>query len=410
MAIALLKLSDIALRAIFVLVPLYLLRPGTAGQFGLLSTLVALYAFLVGFESYGALQRRLAAEDETQARASAASIVRFYLVNYVLASPIFWMLATLWLKFSVLQTAMALLVVVGEVLSNEAYRLALVARQFQPLFAIAVAKNLIGVVVLLTFVFVREAALSLQTVIQIWAAASTLGLLLVGLRFWRAVGNIVDVSTWSVVDLIGQYRASLAFFSIGIVALLSVQIDRFIVGAVGGLEVAGIYFKNLFIAASVYQLTTVLFYNRIVARVYRAIADFRYREVWVLIRRESVRIALVYLTVIAVAGAILALPEVQELAGRAFLRTEYLIGLIVAFMVRTIADYANVFLNAIKLERRILATHCVTVLAASILNILLTSAMGIRGTVVSVLLGSTVMAFLSWHFLRRAMDTKAKAA
>lgn len=409
MAIALLKLGDIVLRASFILVPLYLLEPGAAGQFGLLSTLITFYAFLIGFESYGAMQRQLAVANEAQTRGTAASLLRFYAFNYLVVSPLFCMLAAFWLKLSAGYTALALFIVVGEVLSNEAYRLALVAKGFRMLFSTTVIKNLAGVVALLAFVAVDPSGLSLSTVITIWAGACTVGLLLAG-ALWLGRGvRSMNTATWSIADLMERYRASFAFFSIGIVALCSVQIDRFIVGAVGGLEVAGIYFKNLFLAASVYQVGTVLFHNRVVARVYQAVAESRLVQGHALIRRESLKVAIVYPSIMAMAAAILAWPGAHQLADRAFLRTEYLVGLLTAFMLRTIADYSNLFLNALKREQSILVTHAVTVVVASLSNILLTRALGIRGTVASVLLASVVMILLSRHFMRRAMHEKREA-
>jgi O-antigen/teichoic acid export membrane protein len=401
--IALLKLLDIALRALFFLIPLFLLDPRSAGQLGLLNTLVALSAFLVGFERYRVLQRQLAGADEAEARRLIKSIIPFFCVNYFLVAPILAVLIVLWLELTAYDAMLGLSIVIGEHLTNATYQLALASEKYRAYFLIALIKSLIGMSMLLGVIAFQGAGLSLEAVLEVWAGVSVLGFVAIACAAYRhGKSPALASDQWARSNLVEQYRTNAAYFIIGLVALCSVQIDRIIIGAVADLETAGIYFKNLFIAASVYQFVTITIHNRFILRVYQGASQGQYLQVNTIIKRESLRATMVYL---AVAAAIIAAPNWTETLGlmeRGALRAEYLIGLLLAFMLRTVGDHYCAFLNAYLNERSVLVAHLAAACIAALLNLVLTRSSGIGGTVTSVVIGSAILLVLSYWFHSRA--------
>lgn len=401
MTIALLKLLDIALRALFFLIPLYLLDPRAAGQFGLLNTLVALSTFLVGFEHYRVMQRQLAKTDETETHALIASVIPFFCANYIVVAPILAVLIVFWLELPLYDAVLGLVIVIGEHLSNETYRLAVVSEKHRSYFSIALSKNFAGLMILLGVIGIQGSGLSLVTILEIWAGASAFGLIIVCGFYLRGKPPSLTGFRWTPVGLTEQYHAALTHFIIGLVALCSVQIDRIVIGGVSDLETAGIYFKNLFIAASVYQVVTVTIHNRFISGLYQAATHARNLQAIAVIRRESFRATMVYLTVIAAVLVAAAWTEILELIGRGTLKVEYLIGLLLAFVLRTIADHYCAFLNAYLEERSILVAHFSAACITAVLSMVLTSAAGISGTVTSVIIGSATLLVLSYWFHSR---------
>src|SRR3954470_21685680 len=146
MVLALLKLAEVGLRLVFVLGALYALDPRAAGQFGLLNTLLTLYAFVAGYERHGVLQRTIAAADDAHTKTFVVLALRFFFLNYALLSPVLAALAYFWLDLPAYCAFFSIAIALSEHLSSEIYRLAVISKRYQVLLVVVVAKNLLQLV------------------------------------------------------------------------------------------------------------------------------------------------------------------------------------------------------------------------------------------------------------------------
>lgn len=400
---AALKLTEVAFRLLFLLEALIFLEPAPAGQFGLLNTLIALFALCAGFECWGVVWRKLAVIEPTAHDALIASVIRFFQFNYLLLSPAFIVAAVFWLQLTPYETGLGLAIAVGEQLAAESYRLAVVQGKYRRLLAISVGKNAAVLMAMSMLVFAFKSAVALTVILEIWATANLISLL--GLRMVYHSGGATDrrAGLRTLSEIAQQYRESLAFFGTGFVAFCSVQIDRLVVGAVATLELTGIYFKNVFLAASIYTAATILLHNRAVPAIYRAVAQHRYDEAARTLRRESAKAvagyAIVMLTLLATVRAITG----DEFLARNSVSTTYLAGLLFAFCIRSAADYNCTFLNSTGHEKWVLRLHGLTVAVSVLLLFYLTKSFGVAGAVAAMTISFTTLWVTSAVFKRHLL-------
>ena len=231
------KLIDIAARAGFVLVATYGLQIAQAGQFGLIVTLVGLFAFAFNFERHIDIQRRTAGEPWDVFDRFVTSALGFFAVNWLLMVPLFIVAVLLLTHVGPPLLALAVVVVIGEHLSNQAYQYALISPRYYPLLLVVAAKNLVLVAVVLYHALLSGTGLDLEFVMQLWAMGAvvcTAALAVSWLRFRKAAPR--EARFRFTVDILGQHRASAIHFVLGLVGILILQYDRLAVGALMSLD------------------------------------------------------------------------------------------------------------------------------------------------------------------------------
>jgi len=401
MTLALLKLSDVLLRALYVLTALYVLEPRSAGQFGLFTTLVGLYAFAIGFEYYRVLQHRLAGAGKSRAAALLEGLVPFVCANYIVLLPIFSALILFWLQFTAFQVVAALVIVAAEYLCNEVYRVAVVSDKYRHLLLIAVIRSGMSAGALAIAIAIQGHELGLATVILIWAATSAIGFLAIIVAYGVLRSGPIATVDWTFAALRNHYRVSIIYFLVGLAAILSAQADRIVVGAVGGFETAGLYFKNLFLAAAVYQASTILFHNRTIQQLFKIAANAS-ASVMSFLGKQTLQLTTFY----SVVAAFFWVAEYTVGQGMGFeaqspIRAEYLSGLLFACLLRSVADYAASFLVAQNGGAAILRAHCWAIVVTIALNLVLLGRLGIQGAMLAAIGGSGVLLAASIYSLRQ---------
>jgi O-antigen/teichoic acid export membrane protein len=382
MLIAAIKLADIAARSLFVLVVLYSLAARETGQFGLALTLSSLFGFASGFERYVDLQRRLVDQSDQQVDRLLVSALRFFGVNYIVWLPVLVALFAWWAQLGVAATALFTVVAIGEHLSNEIYRMAIIAPRHRHTLIVVLIKNLALLAVSVGMALHQPAAFDLQTFLAIWAALSMASVLVAAFLFRRG-GSPHGEQAESLPRLVEHYRHSRTHFLVGLVAVLSLQVDRLIVGAVLDLELAGVYFRHIVLASVVYQAAGVLSHNRILARVYNTALSRNMASVKEIVQRE-VR-AMVPLTLLLIGGVLsLGAVGITELPRLRGLQPSYLAALMFGFLLRALADYNSLVLNAAYRERDIFKSQLIALAVSVPANILLTKLYGPWGTILSV--------------------------
>lgn len=404
------KLGDVAARAGFVLAATYALPIAQAGQFGLIVTLVGLFAFAFNFERHIDIQRRTAGEPGEVFDRFVTSAVGFFAFNWALMTPLFLVAVVALAHVSPPLLIMAVVVVIGEHLSNQAYQYALISPRYYPLLLVVLAKNSVLVAVVLYQALLSGAGLNLEFVMQVWAVGAVLctaALVAMWLRFRKAAPR--ERPFHFAVDILDQHRASAVHFVLGLIAILILQYDRLAVGALMPLEQVGLYFRHTLLVSLAYQAFNVISHNRILPSIF---AEARSRDVSHLHRRvlREYRKTLV--------GAPMLLAAVWAanwLTGGVYaeqfqLSLSLMAIMIAGFMLRAAADFHALILNARHREKDVLRQQAVAFAVGGVLLGLLTWRFGVYGAASASVVASGLYLVLVWRCVRKAARLEEAAA
>lgn len=384
------KLIDVATRAGFVLTATYGLEIAQAGQFGLLATLVGLFAFAFNFERHIDIQRRAAGEPHAVFDRYVVQALKFFAFNWALMVPLFVLAVALWAQPGADVLLFAVIIVIGEHLSNQAYQYALINHRYYPMLVVVAVKNsVLAVVVLYMALFARD-GFDLTFVTQLWASGAVactvgLGLMLARLNASEVKGTPFSFRT----DILGQHRASLTHFLIGLVAILILQFDRLAVGGLLTFAETGLYYRHTLLVALAYQAFSIASYNRITPAIFaeaktRSIGHLRGR----VLREYRKALIGAPLLLLAAWGADIATGHVWS---ERFQLSILLMGiLMLGFMVRALADFHALVLNARHEERHILTSQGAAFAVGFALLLAMTWKFGAYGAAASTVVTSTL--------------------
>jgi len=407
-ATAVFKLAEVASRLLFLLFALLFMDQKSAGQFGLLNTSVALFSLFVGFERWGVLWRKLANCGSDESGALIADTLKFFQFNYFVWTPIFIATAYFWIDLSWFEIALGLCIVVCEQLSVGAYWLAIVQARYRWLILITATKNAAMLLTLGVLMFGFSHTITLTTALEVWAIAGLTSVLAFSTLRTGRRSFTLKLSRSQIQEIAGQYRESRAHFLTGLAAFSSGQIDRIIVGTAVGLSLTGIYFKNIFIAASVYSAVTIFLHNRAVSRIYFEAGQQRYGVALKITRRESVKVLITYVIFILATVAIGQQEIIVSILEKYSVSWIYITGLLIAFLLRTLADYNCTVLNAAGHEKWVLAIHTSSISISAVLIFILTRSFGIGGAVIAMIIGCAILLILSEVCRSKALSGKPK--
>lgn len=373
------KLGDVGARAGFILTVTYGLPIDQAGQFGLIVTLVGLFAFAFNFERHIDIQRRTAGEPHPVFDRAVSAALGFFAFNWALMVPVFVIAVAALTHVGWTLLGLAAVVVVAEHLSNLAYHYALISTRYRPLLMVVAAKNLaLAGVVLYAALLARE-SFDLTFALWAWAIGGVAcTVLLAGL--WLGVRAPVERSEpfrFSL-DILGQHRASATHFALGLVAILTLQYDRLAVGALLSLDQMGLFFRHTLLVSFAYQAFNIVSFNRVMPHVYAAARVRDLRHLSGTMRREYAKT--VVGTPLLLAGAWLA----DRLTGGVYTDRFHLsLGLmgvmLVGFMLRAAGDFHALVLNARHREAAVLRRQIVAFACGAVALGLLTWRFGVYG-------------------------------
>lgn len=402
MLTALIKLADIAGRSLFVLIVLYSLPTRSSGQFGLALTLIGLFAFLSGFERYVDLQRVLVGKTEKEADQLIFTVLRFFGANYLLWLPILALLLYGWADLSAGAILLCLLIAIGEHLANEFYRIALITPRHRSVLLVGMVKNIVLLGIVSYGALTSRKPYDLNQLLTLWAILSVSGLLISVGTFIRVSTSLRELGRSKHLPIFDQYRRSATHFKIGLLAVLALQADRLVAGGLLPLEDSGIYFRHIFLAMSVYQVLGVISFNRVMSDVHASLRSNDARTAQALIRRERLVYLSLTLGMIALALIVKLLPISDHPAVKSLI-LPYLILLLLAYLIRGIADFNAMTLNALYLEREVFRAHLITVILSLALSLALTAQLGLVGLMTTVFLAASIYLVLTQLFSSRAL-------
>ena len=373
------KLIDVAARAGFVLTATYGLPIAQAGRFGLIVTLVGLFAFAFNFERHLDIQRRSAGEPHPVFDRYVVQALKFFAVNWAVMVPLFLLAVALWTQPGWTILMLGVVVVIGEHLSNQAYQYALInQRYYSMLLVVAIKNSVLAAVVLYTALFARD-GFDLGFVMEMWAIGAVLSTMGLAALFWRLRDPAPKTEPFHFgVDILGQHKASLTHFLIGLLAILMLQFDRLAVGGLMSFELTGQYFRHTLLVSLAYQVFNIASFNRILPAVF---TEARTEGVPYL-RRRVMREYLK--TLVGVPLLFLAAFVADRLtqgvwSERFHLSLSLMALLLVGVMVRAAADFHGLILNARHDERHILRSQGIAFVVGASLLVLLTWRFGVYG-------------------------------
>ena len=395
------KFIEVFTRAAFVVGTSYSLKLAGAGQFGIVATLVGLFAFAFNWERQTDIQRRYVdASPEIFDRAVAAAL-QFWGFNQIVMMPVF-LIACAWMAhLNAWQLCLAAVIVSCEHVANQTYQMALISKRYWHFITIVAVKNVAVLLAILPYVILAPSKLTIDYALTVWAIGQILCVIAV-FAIWlrRKVAAPHEQPFTFRTRIFSQHRASFTHFQIGFVAILMLQFDRLTVGALLPLDQAGLYFRHILMVSFIYQFFNVAFYNRALPGIFAeaktgtldAIKGRLWRELFVIYGVVAV----------GVAAAI----GVDLLTGRAIsdkYHLSYLLGgiLVAGALIRVTADFFSALCHTRMLERLILHAQAIALSVAAALLILLSWYLGVVGTGIASLLGSTLYLILIWRAVGR---------
>lgn len=404
-----LKLVDVGARAGFVLTATYALPIAQAGQFGLIVTLVGLFAFAYNFERHIDIQRRTAGEPLPLFDLAVSKALGFFAFNWVLMTPIFVIAVAALAHVGGVILALAVVVVVAEHLSNLAYHYALISTRYRPLLMVVTAKNIILACVVLYLALFGQGALDLPAVLWVWALGGLVSALILG-GLWLGIRTPIERSepfNFSV-DILDQHKASATHFIIGLLAILTLQFDRLAVGALLSLDQVGLFFRHTLLVSLAYQAFNIISFNRIMPEVYAA---SRVRDLTHLsgtMRREYAK------TLIGAPLLLCAAWVADRLTGGVYTERFHLslalMGvMLIGFMLRAAADFHALILNARHREADVLRRQAVAFSVGAAALGLLTWRYGVYGAASAGVITSGLYLVLVSRSLSRAQREESTA-
>lgn len=385
-----LKLVDVGARGLFMLMVTFSLEVTQAGQFGLIAVLVSLFSFAFNFERHLDVQRRGAGQPAAIFDRLILEAVRFSAFNWLIMLPSFVVGVILLAKADGLTLLLASLIVVGEHMANQGYYAAMLDRRYRPFLVVVGIKNVILLGVIIGGLVAWQSAFDLNAVMQVWAGA-TFAAALIQVALFRCINRPAPrEAPFAIgIDIVGQHRASLTHFLIGLVAILMLQYDRLIVGALMPLSSVGIYLRHLVLISLAYQVFSVVSFNRMLPRMFETAKLTSLRSQNSQVVKEHLM-----LSSLVVAGFIALLAANTFTDGIYTARYDLSLGLIavllVGFLIRARADFAGLILNAHMLEREVLRNQLIGAVVGGILLSGLTWTFGLWGAACATLVGQTL--------------------
>lgn len=397
----LLKFVEVFTRAAFVVGTSYSLALSGAGRFGIAVTLVGLFAFAFNWERQVDIQRRYVdAPPEIFDRAVMAALP-FWGFNQAVMMP-FFLLACWWLaELSAWQLLLAAAIVSCEHVANQTYQMALISRRYWQFLYIVAGKNIAVLFAVLPYILFAPSQLTLDYVLEVWALGQILCAAIVFVILWRVTRAAPHEAPFSFGGrILSQHRDSFTHFQIGAIAIVMLQYDRLMVGALLPEEV-GVYFRHILIVSFVYQFFNVASYNPVMPQIF-ALAKRAPNAV--LLRRLARELAMVGALVVSGVVAAVAIDYATAGAITEKYHLSVALGLIllIGAMLRVTADFGAMICNARMAERYVLGSQIAAFAIGAPALALLTIQFGLFGAAVATVVASaSLLALIGWSVFFR---------
>lgn len=401
MLLVVLKLGETLARALFLFICIYSLEKEQSGQFGIIITLTGLFAFAFGYERHIDIQRKYADSPNALFDSIVASSFKIYALNYLLMIPLYVVCVVHLGQLSIDIAIVCVVIVVSEHISNKTYNLSLVNSRYRTFLVLTVTKYLFNLVTLAYWVFWGEETLNVHNVLTLWASTSIVCSVMILVIWWRInLAETREIGVWE--EIKSQYKHSFSHFMIGLLAILSLQLDRIIASSMLPLEDVGLYFRHVTLIAYIYQFYSIASFNRILPVVYGNAQRETAKVLKSRVRREYIKVVAMALSMLACLFVVYYSP-LQFLYDKFELQIELLCILLTTFVIRAAADFNGLIYNAKRREKSVLLFQFLALMGGVVAFIVLTSRYGMLGTVISSLISACIYLSLT-EFKYKTLD------
>ena len=410
MQLVTIKMLEVLSRASFTIGAIYLLPTNQAGQFGLTSTLIGLFAFAFGWERHLDLQRRLAGSDAALFDQAVRQLLPFWGLNYVLMAPLLVLLLTYLATASLALAGLAVVIAIGEQVANSTYNLSVVERRYVPLVLIVAIRSILLVVTLVAILNFSPHMLRVDVILAIWAIGAALSVLALAIG-WHLIqcSQSTPSEKWNSESsafhssLFGQHRASWTHFVTGTVAVLVLQIDRLIVGTLLPHDQVGVYFRHVVAVSFAYQFFNIMSFNRNISLIIQYSRSDSIRHATRIIRRE---LKFVFVSVLACFASMILFDflTLDALSERLQISLSLIALMLVGALAKIAADFIGILLNARLLEAQVLKNQIVSFGVGLVLLIIMTKISGLFGTAGAVVIANSLYLGLNFAAVRKLVE------
>lgn len=370
---------------------IYFLPIELSGKFGFLTLLFSLFATFYGFERHVSLQRQIVNESDEIVINKFASVLKFYLINFVIAIPFLILLIKTKTFDNWFLILCCLLISFVEHISNSVYNISIVYEKFLKGMPIIIIKNIVLLFVA-AFLIIFNKSNPLEIVIIIWAIVSLMQIIYFGKTFYRLTKKFkIDLLKFEFKNVSNQYKFAYINFFIGLVAVLSLQADRLIVGVSFNSTDTGMYFRHVSIISILYQLFYITSYNKLLNGVFSKAKTETYDIIIAIVNKEYKRDLIFILSGIVVITIIYSFFS-HFIFNKFHIKLSILIFLLFVFLIRIYADFRSMVLNAYHLENVILKYQTISLGIGILLMIILIPFLGLNGVLASSLISNCVYA------------------
>lgn len=405
--LAFIKVLDAIVRGVFILFCTFNLPLEEAGKFGLFVTCIGLLSFVLAYERHIDVQRQVAGRSSFAVRSRITDLVHFFLTHYLAVLPIS-LLAAVWIGVSEWMLALALIIVVGEHVSNQAYLASLVSRRAFFLMVAVFAKNSAVLAVAFFFSWNELNGLNIVLIFEAWAIFS-MGYLLVALAFywlWILEPLLLQGDELPAQTVYEQYCASIFNFLVGVVAIVALQADRLIVGAMLSPSEIGVYFRNIAIAGLVLQMFNIVIFNRIAPLVYQLAREDRFNKAKTVVFRECRYFS--FLVCLLANIAFVTNYSMGDVAARWGVQTSYVIVIFITVLVRTQADCCGLLLLSVSKDRSVFANQSLAVVLGIMITFCCVYFKGLIGAFIGTFFTQLIYLVLNGLSLRKTVFNRMK--
>lgn len=400
MHIVVMKLIEVLTRAGFVVGVSYTLPLAMAGQFGIIVTLIGLFAFGIGYERHLDIQRRTAGAGPELLDRTLSAAVPLYGFNFLVLAPIFVLVVVEFSGIGAGSVLLCVVILVCELISNQIYQISIIDHRYICLMAIVCAKNISIIIFIAIQIIFDINKINLDYVIMVWALTSVI-YVASALVLWVLFKRRVEYSDSRGLfyKLRDQYLASFVHFKIGLLGILSLQFDRIVVGGLLSMHDVGIYFRNVLIISFVYQLFNVASFNRVLPRVFAYAKSHSKAEARNLLLKEFLKIFALATIVFLTVWAVDVLTQHNFSSGYGIVVPLVAI-LLLGSLFRIAADFSGLILHSRMRESTVLRQQLIAFSMGWALLIVLTWRFGIYGTATAGLVTSTLYFLLNARAVR----------
>ncbi|WP_424984237.1 hypothetical protein [Maritalea sp. S77] len=395
MMVVSLKFADVAARSGFVIIATYSLSLADAGRFGFFVTILGIFSFAIGYERYIDLQRKGVSTSNDNFDYNAFQTIRFFLSNYIIVAPVFGVLLLI-SNFELSVVICGIFIALVETFLNFSYHMAIISKRYIPLMLVSVVRNLVLLLAIVFFTFWEPNSTGFRELVFIWAIISA-GAICLSLAYWARymLPNVLRLAAKNApkTSIRDHYLISWHHFVIGLIAIITLQADRLIAGAILSAEASGIYFRHIIIISLIYQAFNIFSYNRTAPKIYAMSENHGNSEIEKRISDEYILI-MIMLMIMSV-SIITMFYCFRDISADYQINVFFALGLVLVSAIRMRADLNNLLFNSRRKENITVRLQGIAFVVGLILMPSLAIYLGIPGIIIASVAVALVYLLLS---------------